>query len=212
MKIEADLKDLISKKKGNTPSLIMIFVLCKDNYRDISDMADWAFSIGANSVRFQLAHNDDAKIIELGDTEKRYVLTELEPVFAKYKDRMHINGNILFQLKNANKSNDWYDSAVSDGCFVGYLFSRIWGDGNISFCCIDKRVEHLKHRSSFEYIWKSRRYIGMRSAARSGGKENIQLKPGYRLIDKDCSHCGNYETNEKAKRFLQEAGLFEFAR
>ena len=208
------LVNLRNKKKQKKPNLVTLFVLCKDNYKDILEMARWSDELGVDSVRYQIAHNKDSKNIELNDSEKKYVRSQIKKVIEKYKNiRLHINPNILFQLENSKKNNEWYDGHyIKKGCYVGWFFSRLWADNIYSFCCIKKEVEHLNQKNSFELLWKSKKYSKFRDAASSGGKRNIELKKNYHLIDKDCSVCGNYEINEKIYNFLVKNDLNQYVK
>jgi wyosine [tRNA(Phe)-imidazoG37] synthetase (radical SAM superfamily) len=209
---ENNIKQLIDsrEKNKNVKSIIvLLFVLCKDNYKDIEEMANWSNKLGVNSVRYQIAHNNDAKVIELNNNEKDIVRNKINKVIKKYEnEKLHINPNIIFQLENTKKSNEWYNKHYQNkGCYVGWFFSRLWAEKTYSFCCIRKEVEHHNHKNSFDILWNSKKYKNYRNAAKSFGKINIELKKGYNLIDKDCSHCGNYEINEKVHRFLLDSKL-----
>jgi len=212
---EANIKRLIKQKTKHSqkkPNIVLLFVLCKDNYKDIIEMADWTDKLGADSIRYQIAHNKDSKNIELNNSEKKYVREKIEYVIKKYENkRLHINPNILFQLKNTKKNNEWYDGHyIKKGCYVGWFFSRLWADGIYSFCCIKKEIEHLKQKNSFNSLWKSKKYHNYRQAAASGGKSNIKLSKTYSLIDSDCSVCGNYEINEKVYNYLKNKELLQY--
>jgi len=205
IKTENNIKNLV-KQKNRKPNIVLLFVLCKDNYKDIIEMADWSFKLGVDSCRYQIAHNDYAKNIELNNKQKVYVRKQLKKVIQKYKgNRLHINPNILFQLENTKKDNEWYKTHFTNkGCYVGWFFSRLWADNMYSFCCIRKEVEHYKHRNSFFSLWNSKKYKKYRQAGKSFAKNNIELSENYYLIDKDCSHCGNYEVNEKVNDFFKQ--------
>ena len=212
---EKNIKRLIKLKKEKrkkNPNIVLLFVICRDNYNDVIEMADWAFKLGVDSIRYQLAHNGDASEVELLDKQKEFVREKILKVKKKFKGTsLHINPNIFFQLENTDKNNEWYESHYEKkGCYVGWFFSRLWADNKISFCCIKKEVEHFKHKNSFWSLWKSQKYDKYRNAARSFGKENILLTQNYFLIDKDCSHCGNYEINEKVFNFFEETGLKKY--
>jgi MoaA/NifB/PqqE/SkfB family radical SAM enzyme len=208
---ENNIKQLIKLKNTNDNKsiIVLLFVLCKDNYKDIEEMADWSNKLGVDSIRYQIAHNSDANEIELNDKEKEFVRINIKKVVKKYKNkRLHVNPNILFQLENTKKDNEWYDKHYQNkGCYVGWFFSRLWADKKYSFCCIKKEVEHHNHKNSFEILWNSTKYKKYRNAAKSFGKKNIELRKGYYLIDKDCSHCGNYEVNERVYNFLKKKQL-----
>lgn len=200
------------RKNSNIPNIVLLFVLCKDNYKDIIEMAKWADNLGVDSIRYQISHNSDAKNIELNNDEKVYVKSQIQEVLKTYKNqKLHINPNILFQLENSIINNEWYQGHFQKkGCFVGWFFSRLWADKMYSFCCIRKEIEHISNKNSFEILWKSNKYQTYRNSAKHFGTNNTKLKENYYLIDKDCNHCGNYEVNEKVYKFLKDSNLLKY--
>ena len=208
--VEDNIKQLVMIKKENEskkPEIRMLFVLSKSNYSNVKQMADWSFSLGADNVRYQLSHNDAEKTIELTDAQRDRVRKDIESISKKYSDKMHINKNIHFQLENTKDTIEWYNDPGSR-CYIGWFFSRLWADDVYSFCCARKEVHSKKKR--FIDIWGSKHYASLRDAGKTFGKTNVELKRGYHLIDKDCSHCGNYELNEDISDYLKSSGLIGF--
>jgi wyosine [tRNA(Phe)-imidazoG37] synthetase (radical SAM superfamily) len=206
------LSSLKKQKKSTQPKIFILFILNKENYNELLEMVRWSKKIGGDFVRLQLAHNDDAKEMELSNEERRSVREKMHEAKALAQNlKISIDDNIFIQLDGTKKSNEWYKEVFKKGCFVGWNFSRLWADGDVSFCCIKKKVKNIKDSGNFLDLWNSGHYSNYRSAARKyDPKTNIKLGKDYHLMDKDCQHCGNMEVNEAAYDDLKRYGLLEF--
>ncbi len=216
-KIEKNIKYLSKLKKDNNkllPKIFVLFILNKENYKELREMVNWSKKIGGDFVRFQLAHNDDAKIIELNNDERNWVREEIKHVMTLAKElKIVVDDNIFLQLEGAKKSNEWYKEIFKKGCFVGWNFSRLWANGDISFCCIKKKVGKINNKDNFFKLWNSDTYKKYRNAAKLyNPKTNIKLGVDYYLMDKDCQHCGNMEVNERVYNNLLARGLIKYVK
>lgn len=72
-------------------------------------------------------------------------------------------------------------------CFAGYLYSRVFVDGRVFFCCEHIEVGHVAD-ASFAAIWQSPRYQAMRQRLHEG-----RGFPG-------CLRCGKHDMNHSAAR------------
>ncbi len=67
-------------------------------------------------------------------------------------------------------------------CFAGYLYSRVYVDGRVFFCCEHIEVGHI-HEAPFGKIWTSAAYDAVRQRMHRG-----QVYPG-------CARCGKHDMN-----------------
>jgi MoaA/NifB/PqqE/SkfB family radical SAM enzyme len=81
-------------------------------------------------------------------------------------------------------------------CFAGYLYSRVFVDGRVFFCCEHIEVGHVDD-APFEVLWQAPRYQAMRERLHAG-----RGFPG-------CARCGKHDMNfaaTKAFAALEDVG------
>jgi MoaA/NifB/PqqE/SkfB family radical SAM enzyme len=74
-------------------------------------------------------------------------------------------------------------------CFAGYLYSRVFVDGRVFFCCEHIEVGHVD-QAPFGEIWTSPAYDAVRRRLHLG-----EAYPG-------CARCGKHDMNFTAARQL----------
>ncbi|MBK8400843.1 MAG: radical SAM protein [Propionivibrio sp.] len=74
-------------------------------------------------------------------------------------------------------------------CFAGYLYSRVFVDGRVFFCCEHIEAGHIDE-SDFATIWQSPPYRALRERLRAG-----RSFPG-------CARCGKHDMNFAAAQAL----------
>lgn len=74
-------------------------------------------------------------------------------------------------------------------CFAGYLYSRVFVDGRVFFCCEHIEVGHVDD-APFDELWLAPRYQAMRD----------RLHDGRRFAG--CARCGKHDMNFAAARAL----------
>lgn len=205
------LRRLINKKKQcnlKVPKIVLVDILCSLNINSMIAFADLAKNLGVEHARFQLAaiepYLSDLRISNqaLQKSADDWPKISLDLANAGVEPV----GNLSLQLKR--KETDWTgDKYLRTGCFAGYGFSRVWANGEISFCCSPKPIASL-FEQRFREIWLSDNYDQARSAARRMdimGK--YSFKDGSPLWDPICLRCPNYETNEKYLEIFYELDL-----
>ncbi|MCJ8346214.1 radical SAM protein [bacterium] len=218
------MKYLVEYKKAKGtqyPTIVLVNAISAVNTHEVMDLVDLAIDLQVDHLRLQVVHKHNEQTNHLLLT--KYQLTELSkklPLIEK-KLKQHnilLLDNIAFQvshlLENMDKkeviNDDWtYNKYNQSGCFIGYLFTRTWVDGTMSYCCHDRVVNHLEN--GFASSWNSKEYNHYRFVSKHyDDSQNILLKKNERgswLLGKDCSSCGNYELINRAQETLSWSGL-----
>jgi MoaA/NifB/PqqE/SkfB family radical SAM enzyme len=89
-------------------------------------------------------------------------------------------------------------SAGALACFAGYLYSRVYVDGRVFFCCEHIEVGHIAD-GSFATLWVGADYDAVRQRLHRG--------EGYL----GCARCGKHDMNFTAARQLAAMGAAEEA-
>ncbi len=208
------------------PILSTLFVLQNRNYEDMINMAKFAAEVGANRLRFQLIHLDkNNSHLKLNTEQVRFVKEnyyKVEEIARQYN--MELVPSLKFQLANIDiASGDWTKNVyLNKGCFIGWFFSAVKANGDISLCCAMKIIDNLKKKDfDFTGAWNSSEYNSYRLAAKNlNSHKNIKFKEslyhkgrelrGDLLYSERCEHCDNHDHNNHALRLIEENGLAEF--
>jgi hypothetical protein len=87
---------------------------------------------------------------------------------------------------------------------MGWYYLRVTTDGDVMFCCKDKRMGTLAERSLYE-VWRSPAYHLNRLAGRDGD-------PSTGLFDAKCRACSNFARNVEIRRQLAPVAIASGAR
>lgn len=215
------------RKRENKPYLILAHVINNINYDECEKAMELAAQIGVDSVRYQLMHScSSTEPLLIGKEQFERAAPQIDRArLLAEQAGIDIVANIDFQLEAAAKTFElpetvlpchWsHDLYNRTGCLAGWLFSRSFTDGRISFCCHDKIVGNL-YRGRYKDLWFSDRYRRIRRKAKAFNlKDNIDLtdeRCGGLLLDEDCSYCGNYEFINQALSDLSDLGWDRFLR
>ncbi len=198
--IMENLKDLASRKQSSgasKPQVYLVSVVTSINVSEMLDFAMLAKELEFEVVRFQLVHIQDYnKYLALSEADLKLASESLAEVEKHLKEsQTRVNENIHLQLKTADpKTGNWFSNSLpSAGCTVGYDFSRVWADGQVSFCCSPKVLSTLKDQS-FMDLWTSELYQSLRTSALYLNENTKKTFPdGTTLLGDHCFGCPNYE-------------------
>ncbi len=156
------------------------------NAHELPQMIEVAAEVGAR-CSFKLADAPRGTERHALQPEDRLRLLEAEIPRARERAKaLQVRHNLdafAEQLKG-------FGRAIAPGsCLAGYLYSRIWLDGRIHFCCEQIEVGDLRD-GSFQSQWLGERYQKIRDRLRAGG-----AFPG-------CARCGKFDMNFAAARAL----------
>jgi hypothetical protein len=215
------------------PQVYLVNVLGAETWDEAVVTAELAARIGVDHVRLQLtlSHDDETDVMAASDAQVaaiRAALPEARQICERHG--IHLLENLDIQVKGRPGEGalrdadfedcDWsYRRYVDSGCHVGWLFSRIWVDGSISFCCHPKIVDDLSRERGYAAAYFGERYDHVRRvAARWDTASNVDLHKRYpsglvkgaMLFDKACDHCGNYEHMELVQREVGALSALQF--
>jgi MoaA/NifB/PqqE/SkfB family radical SAM enzyme len=178
------------------PRLVLVSILNRRNAADAVAFARLAERIGADHLRYQLtaieSYNEPLRLS--ADQLARLKVDLGEARAIAEAAGIDVIANIDFQMAHAATSQDWSgDYFLDAGCFAGWLFSRVWADGTVSFCCVPKPMGKLGE-TGFAEFWKSARYADLRLDAKDlRAHGDRRMDDDSRLLDARCVRCPNYE-------------------
>jgi MoaA/NifB/PqqE/SkfB family radical SAM enzyme len=179
---------LIEGARKLSGAVNLVQVINRVNAHELPQMVELAAEVGARcsfkladaprgTERFALQASDRRKLLESGipQARKRAKALRVRHNLEAFADQLQGVGRAIAPPR----------------CFAGYLYSRIWVDGRIFFCC-----EHLEVGSladgTFESQWRGERYQKVRDQLRAG-----RAFPG-------CARCGKFDMNWAAEQALSE--------
>jgi MoaA/NifB/PqqE/SkfB family radical SAM enzyme len=209
------ISELKKKQNVSYPRIILHNVIFKYNYRDVRQMIDFALEVGADEI--QLVPMDPVKnatdSLLLSDSEKKELLLTLYEV-----RKNHNHGSLLYTEENGrfialtdfeafirrseqlDTRSGVYDEYVVNEipCYVGWLFARIMGTGDVVPCCKGHRMSMGNvYNDRFRNIWFSPRY----NQFRKNCLELPKVHPYFSRIGNDatsrtgCYNCDNLWQN-----------------
>lgn len=218
MKFLVEYRD---SRQLQNPVIVLVNAISAVNSHEVMDLVDLAIELKVDHLRLQIVHkhNEQTNHLLLTKFQLIRLSKQLPTIEKKLKNNnILLLDNISFQvatlIENMDKkeviNHDWsYNKYNQTGCFVGYLFTRTWVDGTMSYCCHDRVVDNLEN--GFEKVWNSDDYNHYRFVSKHyEDSQNILLQKDDRggwLLGKDCSSCGNYEIINRANEALKISGL-----
>jgi MoaA/NifB/PqqE/SkfB family radical SAM enzyme len=171
------LADARARAGSATPYMRAAFVLSTRNYAEIYEMVEAAHEVGANEAAFHHA------IVHEGAPDlalSRAQFDELIAALPAAKARAHELG-INSNLESLQATPPLYLQEVMAGdvvvpCYVGWYFTVILGNGEVSPCCqCSKAIDRVTPEHSFADVWKSDAYSRFRTAAKNLPNESKEL-------------------------------------
>jgi len=151
------------------------------NAHELVAMVDLAASVGAR-CSFKLGDTPPGtEACALTDVQRKALLDNAIPTAAARARQLCVRHNLdafAAQLGQANPGG----GPEPPLCFAGYLYSRVFVDGRVFFCCEHIEVGHVD-QAPFAEIWESPAYEAVRRRLHLG-----DAYPG-------CARCGKHDMN-----------------
>jgi len=203
-----ELSRLKAQSQAIHPEVYMVSVLTNLNVHEMIPFAKMSRDFGFEVVRFQLIHVQDYnRHLALSRTQEEEVrenLREIEKILKDSKTR--INQNIYLQMQTYDPdTGNWFAARLPDkGCSAGYDFSRVWTNGDVSFCCSPKVMGNVGEQGFYD-LWNSDFYQSLRTSALHLDEDTKKTFPnGTTLLGQHCYGCPNYEGVEFVTSMTKE--------
>jgi len=156
------------------------------NAHELVAMIELAGQVGARTS-FKLGDTPPGtESLALDGRQRCHLLEEAIPMASSRANTLGVRHNLeAFASQLGQHTN----SAVPPPCFAGYLYSRVFVDGRVFFCCEHIEVGHID-RNPFDAIWVSPEYTEVRQRLHEG-----HAYPG-------CARCGKHDMNFAATHQL----------
>jgi len=218
-----EMLKLLKKLKVNKPWIKMYNVIFNMNYHEVEQMLDFALEVKAEDVQFVPIDPVPGKTnCLLLDLEQRKVLIKkLKVIKQSYNSvTMHYQhpetkktvsitafDDFIRRIGDLDISKGTYDDSVVDQipCYVGWLFTRIMGTGDVVPCCKGHRLPLGNiYRQRFKDIWHSEKYAKFRFNGKNLPKSNLYFsKIGNEASKKTgCYNCDNLWQNEPMHKII----------
>lgn len=180
------------------PSITIIFIINKINYKDIDSMFDFAHHLGVDIVCKVLRSNKFNKNIGLSASDLRNLKIKLINYyknFSKYKEFNFVN-LLDFPLVGSFgiKNNRFFINELSKvkSCIIGWYNVFINLMGGVSLCCLfhDMGIGNI-YKDSLKRIWYSRTFMEWRKL----GKYNR-----FNNEFKQCNKCAFCKINNRISK------------
>lgn len=193
VELAAELGARVSFKYGDTPPGTEVCAL--PSPRKLALLAAEIPAAAARAKELGVKHNLDAFENQVGSTLNR------SSEEASRAARGQGARNAAPETYQADRRGGEYRATPPSGsavasselpppCFSGYLYSRVYVDGRVFFCCEHIEVGHMDD-GSFGKIWESPGYDKVRQRLHQG--------KGY----PGCARCGKHDMNFTANKQLQ---------
>lgn len=215
-RIVDNVRKLVELRRASgqtTPRVVLVDVITNRNDHEVEDFARLAVSLGVDHLRYQMASIEDYNSsLALPETRLNGVAEQLRQARQIAEaGGVALVENIEFQVAGYGEGRDWSgDRYRRVGCLAGFVFSRVWADGTISFCCAPRPIGNIRDRRFAEW-WTGPAYDRARLAARSLGRHaDFQFADGTPLWTEVCRRCPNYEGIERLRQVLELTGLLDY--
>lgn len=170
---------------GGAVAVNLVQVINAINAGELAAMVELSHRVGARAS-FKLGDTPPGtEACHLADSQRRALLERDIPQAAARAKALGVKHNLdAFAAQLAGGS-----AKEPAPCFAGYLYSRVFVDGRIFFCCEHIEVGHIDN-GSFGALWQSPGYDAVRQRLHAG-----RGYPG-------CARCGKHDMNFAAARQL----------
>lgn len=219
------LKILNTSKKKFLPHVKIYNVICNINYRELDSMINLARAAGSEAVEFAVidAIPGATDSLLLSRQQRCEVIEDCKRIKEKCvasngKGLKIINlDHFMRRLSDPGADNSEYDSDFIEAmsCYVGWLFARVLGKGDVNSCLKSHRqpVGNI-YRQPFSEIWNSELQKEFRSKCLSHNRDSSF----FRCIgnDPNCKFgcyksCDNIAENIKMHHWIHNLSLLDKA-
>jgi MoaA/NifB/PqqE/SkfB family radical SAM enzyme len=154
------------ERRGATkPCASVSFVVQRDNWSEITDIAEEASQLRFNNVEFTaLGINEASRELALSREEEREVRRRMD-LAQEILDGAGLMTNARHYL-SCTRGAEWSSGVFGQTpCYVGHFFCRVLADGSVDPCGASRRVVGNVTRDSFGDIWSSLAYRTFRREA-----------------------------------------------
>ena len=186
------------------PELVLVAVIQRANADELVPLVELAGEVGARRVvlkGMELAEGLEPLLLD--DAQRDAACHELERArrrsvgFGVELGAAHLER----VLQRPGEAPGVFTPDLERGpCYMGWYYLRVASDGQVMFCCKDKRVGHLDERGLYE-SWRSPVYQLQRLAGR-----DRDATAG--LFDAKCRACSNFERNAEIGKSIVDRGGF----
>ncbi len=183
----------IKRERGSSlPALSLSTVLCRENYREVEDIFRMAMQLRIHRVDFSIMGAvDQTEYLQIRESDIR--TEEMQDLFTRAKGLIQegkIQTNLFQALASYELGGPRTKNIQKDlPCYIGWLFLRIFPNGDVHPCCGCDSVLGNIHERSIIQIWKSRGYREFR------GKMSSLPKSGGFVQGCRCHDCGQTPIN-----------------
>ena len=206
--IKENLKYLSKKRntKNKKTKIVIANVINSKNYNRIIDIVKFDEEIGADEVYFTFHDpiKDQTQSLVPNDDQRK----KIEQQFIKIKE-MKNSGKIKIEIDSLDKlikiskgigfsKAKYYSHIMPNNCFVPWVFSRIFANGDVAPCC--KAIKNILgniNKSDFKNIWNSENMKKFRKLSSEMDKSIVKSVG----CDKSCDNA--YENNEILKSLIE---------
>lgn len=150
------------------------------NAHELVDMVDLASRLGTR-VSFKLGDTPlGTQSLALATAQRHQLRDVLIPTAVERARALGVKHNLQ---AFADQLGQHIGQTQPPACFAGYLYSRVYVDGRVFFCCEHIEVGQLSEEASFADIWASPGYDAVRQRL-----HQCQPYPG-------CARCGKHDMN-----------------
>lgn len=186
------------RNNGKIDSIDILFVINKDNFKELEDMIDLVIDNKFKKARFTLmTPTEETKDMILNNSEILEYKKSLQAINNKAKENCISTNIIDIEDSIENMYKGIYDE--SQGCYWNYFFTRIQMDGTINMCG-ELPVEELNIKNnSLIKIFNSKALTNLRERLKkSDFPNNPELK---------CKCCNDFDSNVNIKNKLKKYNL-----
>jgi len=205
-----------NRRGTGRPHVVWVMVLCYTNAHEILAFYELGKALGVDLVRFQLmAAEPYNKGLAIRQEQFEDIVEQVGRARAiEQAGGPKIVENIGLQLEYLKTGNvDWTKGYFETRpCTAGWMFSRAWAGGEVSFCCSPKVIASIEDVSFYD-LWWSETYRRYRRAAKYiQSHRDVAFKNGAKLCNEHCHRCPNYEQIAFMDELAKKVGLERFLR
>ena len=176
-------------RRGVTkPCISVSFIVQRDNWGEITGIAQEAVDLGFDNVEFaELGINEASQDLALSRWEAEEVRRQIDDA-QHVLDEAGLMTNARHYLSSTRGAGGSKTIVTQTPCYVGQFFCRILADGRVYPCGVSRRVVGDVTRERVADIWSSLAYRTFRREACS------LPKLGHQLSGCGCYTCGHAQT------------------